>query len=65
MSYVFLLVLPAMRFALMEVKVALAKLLLQVELEPVLGHEELVMESVSGIMRSKNGVQIKLKAITE
>ncbi|XP_050716925.1 cytochrome P450 3A41-like isoform X2 [Eriocheir sinensis] len=55
----------AMRFALMEAKVALAKVLLEAELEPAPGHEELVLESALGLLRSKDGVVVQVKAIKE
>lgn len=53
----------AMRFALMEAKVALAKLLLEVELEVAAGHEELVLETVNGLLRPKEGVMLLLKPV--
>ena len=61
----FLLVLTAMRFALMEAKVALTKLLLEVELEIAPGHEELDLETNNGLMRSKGGVMLVLKPVKE
>lgn len=63
--YVFLIVLSGMRFALMEAKVALARLLLEAELEPAPGHEELVLEGALGLLRSKDGVVVQVKAIKE
>ncbi|XP_063856584.1 cytochrome P450 3A11-like [Scylla paramamosain] len=55
----------AMRFALMEAKVALSKLLLEVELEVAPGHEEMVLETVNGLLRPKEGVMLLLKPIKE
>ena len=64
-SNVFLFVLTAMRFALLEAKVALAKLLLEVELEVPPGQQELVTESQGGLLRSKDGVKLVLKSVKE
>lgn len=64
MSKVFPLVFTAMRFALMEAKVALAKLLLEAELELAPGHEEVTLDGQGGLLRSK-GLNIKLKKIVE
>ncbi|XP_050717040.1 cytochrome P450 3A31-like [Eriocheir sinensis] len=55
----------AMRFGLMEAKVALAKLLLEAELEPAPGYEELAAQTTRGVMRPKAGVLLKLKPIKE
>ncbi|KAK8388483.1 hypothetical protein O3P69_020463 [Scylla paramamosain] len=54
----------AMRFALMEAKVALAKLLLGTEMELAQGHEEVTLERQGGLLRSK-GLNIKIKPIVE
>jgi len=54
---------PAMRFALMEAKVVLSKLLLAGELHPAPGHEEIVLEPGLGIIRVKGGVKVTLKAL--
>lgn len=54
-----------MRFGLMEAKVALAKLLLEAELEPAPGYEELAAQTTRGVMRPKAGVLLKLKPIKE
>ncbi|XP_045105231.1 cytochrome P450 3A41-like isoform X2 [Portunus trituberculatus] len=54
----------AMRFALMEAKIALSKLVLEMEMECAPGHEELVLESVSGLMRPKE-VMLLLKPVKE
>ena len=64
-SNVFLLVLTAMRFALMEAKVALTKLLLEAELEVAPGHEEVTLDTVNGMLRSKDGVMLILKPVKE
>ena len=61
----FLLVLTAMRFALMEAKVALAKLVLETELELPPGHEEIILESNGGLVRPKDGLNMVLKPIVE
>lgn len=61
----FLLVFPAMRFALLEAKVALAKLLLEAELEPAPGHEDLVLRSEGGLMRPQHGVKLLLRSLKE
>ncbi|XP_069984915.1 cytochrome P450 9e2 isoform X1 [Penaeus vannamei] len=53
----------AMRFALMEAKVVLSKLLLAGELHPAPGHEEIVLEPGMGIIRAKGGVKVTLKAL--
>ncbi|XP_050716917.1 cytochrome P450 3A41-like [Eriocheir sinensis] len=55
----------AMRFALMEAKVALAKLLLEAELEPAPGHENLVVTNAGGLLRPKDGVKLLLKPLKE
>lgn len=55
----------AKRFGLLEAKVALAKLLLKMELEPALGHEELAIETTRGVLRPKTSVMLKLKPIKE
>ena len=60
----FLLVISAMRFALMETKVALAKLLLVAELEVPPGHEEMAMETSNGLTRPKD-VMLVLKPVKE
>jgi len=53
-----------MRFALMEAKVVLSKLLLAGELHPAPGHEEIVLEpGIFGIIRVKGGVKVTLKAL--
>ena len=54
-----------MRFALLEAKVALAKLLLEAELEVPPGHEEIAMETGNGILRPKEGVKLVLKPVQE
>lgn len=53
----------AMRFALLEAKVALAKLLLKTELELAPGHEQLVLETSKSQLRPKHGVKLLLKPI--
>lgn len=53
----------AMRFALLEAKVALAKLLLEAELELAPGHEELVLETSKSHLRPKHGVKLLLKPV--
>ena len=55
----------AMRFALMEAKVALSKLVLEMELEVAPGHEELILEAMNGIMRPKEGIMLLLKPVNE
>lgn len=62
MSKVFPLVLTAMRFALMEAKLALAKLLLEAELELAPGHEEVTLISRIAL-RPKDGVMVVLKPL--
>ncbi|KAK8388285.1 hypothetical protein O3P69_020346 [Scylla paramamosain] len=52
----------AMRFALMEAKVALAKLLLEAELKLAPGHEEVTIIS-SIALRPKDGVMVVLKPL--
>ncbi|XP_063858470.1 cytochrome P450 3A41-like isoform X1 [Scylla paramamosain] len=54
----------AMRFALMEAKVALAKLLLGAELELAPGHEEVTLDEQGAFLRSKD-LNIKVKPIME
>lgn len=53
----------AMRFALMEAKVALAKLLLEAELELAPGHEELVLQTSMSHLRCKNEMNFVLKPV--
>lgn len=53
----------AMRFALMEAKVALAKLLLEAELELSPGHEKVTLETVNGMLRPKSGLLLVLKPV--
>lgn len=65
LKYVFPLVLTAMRFALLEAKVALAKLLLKAELELAPGHEDLVVTSEANLTRPKDGVKLVLKPLRE
>lgn len=55
--------LTAMRFALLEAKVVLAKLLLEAELELAPGHEELVLETSKSQLRSKHGLKLVLKPV--
>ena len=59
------LLLTAMRFALLEAKVALAKLLLEAELDLPPGHEEVVMETANGVLRPKEGLMLVLKKVQE
>ncbi|XP_068247474.1 cytochrome P450 9e2-like isoform X2 [Palaemon carinicauda] len=55
-----------MRFALMEAKVALAKLVLAADLRLAPGCEELVLEGGNtGVLRPKNGVNIILSPLKE
>lgn len=54
-----------MRFALLEAKVALAKLLLEVELKLAPGHEDLVVTAEGGLLRPKGGVNLLLKPLKE
>lgn len=54
-----------MRFALLEAKVALAKLLLEAELELAPGYEELVLETSKSQLRSKHGVKLVLKPLKD
>ena len=54
-----------MRFALLEAKVALSKLLLAAELELAPGHEELVVSCEGGLTRPKDGVKLVLKPLAE
>lgn len=54
-----------MRFALMEAKVALAKLLLEAKMELAPGHEDLGLEASSGLLRPKDGINLLLKPLTE
>lgn len=61
----FLTVFTAMRFGLLEAKVALTKLLLKAELEIAPGHEELVLETNGGLLRPVGGVMLKLNPIKE
>lgn len=44
---------------------ALAKLLLKVEMEPAPGNEDVVLESVNGILRPVGGLELVLKPIKE
>ena len=62
-SNVFLFVLTAMRFALLEAKVALAKLLLEADLDLSPGHEEVVLETANGLLRPKEGLMLVLKPV--
>lgn len=52
-----------MRFALLEAKVALSKLLLEAELKAAPGHEEVALETANGLLRPKEGVVLVLKQI--
>lgn len=52
-----------MRFGLLEAKVALGKLLLEAELEPAPGHEQLALQTSRGVLRPEADVLIKLKPI--
>lgn len=60
----FLLLFIALRFALLEAKVALAKLVLKAEMEIAPGHEEVALESANALLRPKEGVELVLKPIT-
>ncbi|XP_042877020.1 cytochrome P450 6k1-like isoform X2 [Penaeus japonicus] len=53
----------AMRFALMEAKTVLSKLLLAAELHLAPGYEEMELEPGLGIIRAKGGVNIILKPL--
>ncbi|XP_045604561.1 cytochrome P450 9e2 isoform X2 [Procambarus clarkii] len=55
----------AMRFALMEAKVALAKLVLAADLQLSPSHKELKISSSPFILRPEGGVNLVLKPITE
>ncbi|XP_045609181.1 cytochrome P450 9e2 [Procambarus clarkii] len=55
----------AMRFALMEAKVALAKLVLAADLHLSPGHKELKISSSPFILRPEEGVNLVLKPIIE
>lgn len=59
------LLLTAMRFAMLEAKVALAKLLLEAELDVPPGHEETAMETANGLLRPKGGLMLLLKKVQE
>ncbi|KAG0722237.1 Cytochrome P450 3A31 [Chionoecetes opilio] len=54
----------AMRFALLEAKVALAKLLLTAELEVAPGFM-LTLETVNAVMHPKDGIMLSLKPVKE
>lgn len=54
-----------MRFALMEAKVALGKLVLSAELHPAPGHEEIELALTGGLLKAKNGVCLVLKPLKE
>ncbi|KAK4307423.1 hypothetical protein Pmani_020812 [Petrolisthes manimaculis] len=55
----------AMRFAQMEAKVALAKLLLCVELQVVPGHDNIILDSNSFLLRPKDGQKIRVTPIKQ
>ncbi|XP_071540340.1 cytochrome P450 3A41-like isoform X1 [Panulirus ornatus] len=55
----------AMRFALLEAKVALAKMILAADLQLAPGHEEIVLEFGTGVMRPRNGVHLVLTSLRE
>ncbi|KAG7156545.1 cytochrome P450 6a20-like [Homarus americanus] len=55
----------AMRFALMEAKVALGKMILAADLQLAPGYEEMEVEFGVGILRPKNGVNLILKPLSE
>ncbi|KAK8388435.1 hypothetical protein O3P69_020429 [Scylla paramamosain] len=55
----------AMRFALMEAKVALTKLLLQAELELAPGHDKLTLLSGNGLIIPQDGVMLVLRPVSE
>lgn len=63
-SHVFLLSFTALRFALLEAKVALTKLLLRVEMELAPGFE-LDLECPNGLLRPKSGLDLVLKHLKE
>lgn len=58
-------VFTAMRFALMEAKVALTKLLLQAELELAPGFEKITLASGNGLLTPENGLLLVMKLINE
>ncbi len=64
-SNLLFMVFTAMRFGLLEAKVALAKLILEAELTPAPGHEELSAETSRGVLRPKSGVILNLKPIRQ
>ncbi|XP_063606137.1 cytochrome P450 9e2-like [Penaeus indicus] len=53
----------AMRFALMEAKIVLSKLLLVAELRNAPGHEEMVLEPGLGLIKAKGGVKVILNPL--
>ncbi|XP_042864014.1 cytochrome P450 9e2-like [Penaeus japonicus] len=55
----------AMRFALMEAKVGLAKMLLASDISLAPGYDEMKIEFGFGILRPKDGVQLVLKPLKE
>lgn len=56
---------PAMRFALMEAKLALARTVLEFELRCAPGHEELELSLTPGVMRPKEDVFVTLTPIAK
>lgn len=53
-------IIPAMRFALMEAKVALAKMVLATDMKVAPGHEEMELSTGPGILRPAKGVELIL-----
>ncbi|KAK4324074.1 hypothetical protein Pmani_005259 [Petrolisthes manimaculis] len=51
----------AMRFALMELKAAVASLVLEVDLQLVPGHEEIILDHSPIILRAKHGIPLIMK----
>lgn len=54
-----------MRFALMEAKVALTKLILKAELELAPGHEKLTLSGGNGLLTPEGSVMLVLKPVSE
>lgn len=54
-----------MRFALMEAKVALAKLVLAVDMQLTAGHEEVVVNWSGGVLSPKDSVRLQLTPLRE
>lgn len=54
-----------MRFALMEAKVALAKLILAADMQLAPGHEQIALEHSPFLLRPKDGVNIVLMPLKE